>query len=89
MEGPPPLAIDANDAMTIVIVASNAWVSLPMDDLPAEMRQGVILLYDAIVRQIKPQLPREGAMQHVFDLIAGCERTSADIRKRLGLPPVV
>ena len=80
-------ALDAHDAMTITIVATDAFVAVS-NALPHQTMQGVVLLYDAIMRRVKPLLPQTDAMQHVFDAIRRVEETAAAVRGADGLPPV-
>ncbi|PYQ25652.1 MAG: hypothetical protein DMF56_27035 [Acidobacteria bacterium] len=92
--------LDQHDAMTVTIVATDAFLAVTTAtgglsgglvdarELPPEVMRGVVLMYDAMMRRVKPLLPRTPAMQHVFDAIDQVERVSAAIREASGMPPV-
>lgn len=80
--------LDVLDAMTITVIATEAFLSvLTVDDPPSkEIARGVVLLYDQLLQRVKPLLPRTPEMQHVFDGIAQAERLASAIRELDGLP---
>jgi hypothetical protein len=78
--------LDATDAMIITVVVVEAFISLPIDDMPRDTARGVALLAEAILARIKPLLPQTDGMLHVFNGIAQVERTAAMIREFNGLP---
>lgn len=80
-----PFELDELGAMTIVAVASDALVSLDLDEMPPPMAQGVMLLYDILMRTAQPHLPKEG-LDHINILIQRTRELSQQIRMKSGLP---
>ncbi len=78
----PPL--DAADAMTITIVAAEAFSSLP--ELSPELARGALLLYDQIMQRVKPLLPDTPAMAHVFAGIETARQIANQVRRLDGVP---
>lgn len=82
-------AIDELTAMTVVLFATEAFLSMPLDSMPREMAQGVLIFYEALMTRSRPKLPQTEPMQHVHNISKQAEAMAARIRKLHGLPTVV
>ena len=81
--------LDTLDAMTITLVLTEAFCSIDLHDLPHMQARGALLLYDAVLRRVKPLLPNTPEMAHIFQTINTCERVAAQIRELAGMPAVL
>lgn len=75
-----PIPLDANDAMTIVIVVTEKFISLPWDTLNYGQRTGAILLYEALLHDVVPLLPQTPDMAHVHALTARAGEVARSVR---------
>ena len=79
----PPL--DIIDAMTIIIVAVEAFLSLPFEDMSPDMKRGAVLFYDQLLQRVKPLLPQTPALGPALDAIEQAETVADAIRRHTGL----
>jgi hypothetical protein len=64
-----PLPLEQTDAMTIMMVVSEALMSVQIETLTPDAAAGVCLLYDRIMSRIEPLLPRDPELAHIFSLL--------------------
>jgi len=83
-----PIIINETEAMVVAIVATEAFSSLDTSSMPPELLRGVLLLYEAMVRRIEPQLPKDTDMAHVRDAITKVKALAISVRSRYDLPPL-
>lgn len=86
-----PINIDETDAMTIAVVATDAFVSVHAQcaaSATPEVKRGAVLLYEAIIRRIEEKLPTGPEVQYIHEAFARAKTTAALVRDVHGLPPV-
>ena len=88
--------LDATNAMIVTVVAVDAFAdSIDQTNQPnadgvfGREAVGIVLMFDAIMRRVKGQLPQSEKLAHVHQAIAQVEKTAKVIRERYGLPDVV
>ncbi len=79
----PPL--DTLDAMTIALVATEAFSSLP-PDLSPDLARGALLMYDQLMQRVKPLLPDRPELAHVFAGIETARKVANSVRRLDGVP---
>ena len=74
--------IDATDAMVVTIVATEAMLLLPWDDMPKDQARGASLLYDKMLQRVTPFLPNlyQPEMAHVLSLVQQARKLADAIR---------
>jgi hypothetical protein len=87
------LDLDQTNAMIVTIIAVDAFADAydqtqASEDLGREA-VGIVLMFEAIMRRVKGQLPQTEKLAHVHHAIAQVEKTAKVIRERYGLPDVV
>jgi hypothetical protein len=83
---PLPL-LDEVGAMTTLVVATDAFAELAIGDMPQPLREGVVLLYDAILARVSPHLPTTDAMQGIRKTMDKNVEVAALIRKKYRIEP--
>lgn len=92
------LDLSDTDAMIATILAVDAFADAfdQANDVPnlvADHRHitiGVVLTFDAIMRRVRPHLPKnDPRLAQVYAAIEKVDATAKAIRERYGLPPVV
>jgi hypothetical protein len=78
--------LSETDALIIMMVASDALMSLDFVEMPAEAGAGACMLYDQMMARVAPLLPRGVEMDHVFSLINSARATANAFRVRHGIP---
>ncbi len=74
------------DAMIMVLVAVEGFLSLPWDEMSRDTKRGAALLFDQLLQRAKPLLRQTPEMAHVFAGIAQAERLADAIRQVEGAP---
>lgn len=72
-------------AMLVTVLVTDAFTELPIAHLSLDAREGILLLYHAVLAKVRPRLPFKPELSHVFTAIAQAEDLAAQIRARHGL----
>jgi hypothetical protein len=85
------LDLTSNDAMITTIIAVDAFAdALDQTGQPLGREAvGIVLMFDAMMRRVREQLPQTPQLAYVHAAIAQVDRTAKAIRERYGLPDVV
>ncbi len=86
---PAPYQLDTTEAMIAIIIVTEAFISMPFEQMTQGQKEGVLLMFEQITQRALPHLPREPEMQYLFDAVERIRAIAAVIREVRGMDPKV